>query len=78
MANVGLLLVSLLLLGAGLVQLIWPERIAAHKERWDAMQNPHQRSARDSQDWVVTYTRRGGVLLFGIGLLLLLLSLSVL
>ena len=31
-----------------------------------------------TQDWVVTYIRRGGVLLFGIGLLLIVLSVNAL
>ena len=76
MVSVGLLLVSLLFVGAGLVQLVWPQIIASHKQRWDAIRNRHQGVERDSQDWVVTYTRRGGVLLFGVGLFLLLLSVN--
>lgn len=71
MVSVGLLLVSLLFLAAGGIQLLWPETLAINKQRWDAIQNPHKEPEQDPQDWIVTYTRRGGVLLFGIGLLLL-------
>lgn len=71
MASVGLLLVSLLFVGAGMAQILWPETIANHKQRWDAIRDQHHGSERNPHDWMVTYIKRGGVLLVGIGLLLL-------
>ena len=76
MVSAGLLIVSLLILGAGVYQMIWPEIIASHKQRWDAIQNRH--GSEREQDWIVTYTRRGGGVLVGIGVFLLALSIDAL
>ena len=74
MANVGLLVVSVFFLGAGVLQLIWPQTIAMHKTRWDAIRNPQQSSGTTPGNGMVKYTRLGGLLFVGIGTLLLVLS----
>ena len=77
MANVGLFVVSLILLGIGALQLIWPQKIAAHKTQWDAIKNARRNSSTTPETWMVKCTRLGGLFLVAIGMLLLLLSTRV-
>ena len=74
MVNVGLLVVSLFFLGTGVLQLLWPQTIATHKTRWDAIRTSDQSSATTPANWMVKYTRLGGLLFLGIGTLFLVLS----
>ena len=76
MVNVGLLVVSLFFLGAGVLQLLWPQTIATHKTRWDAITDPDQSSAATPANRMVKYTRLGGLLFLGIGTLLFLISID--
>lgn len=76
MANITLLVISLLLLLAGMVQVVWPYKIAANKERWDAIRSPGQDSEAEPKGWMVKYMGLGGVILIEIGILLLLLSIG--
>ena len=78
MANIGLLVISILLLGAGTVQLVWPRKIAAHKTQWDAIRGSDQNTIGKPGNWMVKYARFGGLLFTGSGTLLLLFSLGFL
>ena len=77
MTTVSLLVVSLVLLGVGALQLIWPQKIAAHKTQWDAIRNGRKNSSATAEAWMVKYTRLGGLFFVAIGMLLLLLSTGV-
>ena len=71
MVTVLVLLFSLFILVVGVLQVVWPYKMARHDERWDAIGSKRRKSEIEPKEWKVKFTRFGGVIAIIIGILLL-------